>query len=178
MERGACFLVLLLAVGGKGLIFFLSGSSAEVGKGKGKSKHVAHRGGVIHACPTRPPIRSSSRHCSFSAHVVFDHFRYSVVYTGCRRGPAPTFVPRPLRVFFSIYATVWDLSPPPPRPCPSLYLVLQGYVHIRTDGNSMVVPIELHVSRGGVDPRPSVVDFGVLTSPLERRQASVSLFNG
>lgn len=42
----------------------------------------------------------------------------------------------------------------------------------------MVVPVELHVSRGGVDPSPSEVDFGVLTSPLERRQASVSLFNG
>lgn len=42
----------------------------------------------------------------------------------------------------------------------------------------MVVPVEMHVSRGGVDPSPSEVDFGVLTSPLERRQASVSLFNG
>ena len=41
----------------------------------------------------------------------------------------------------------------------------------------MVVPVELQVSRGGVDPSPSEVDFGVLTSPSERRQASVSLFN-
>lgn len=54
----------------------------------------------------------------------------------------------------------------------------QGYIHIRTDGQSMVVPVELHVSRGDVDPSPSEVDFGVLTSSLERRQASVSLFNG
>lgn len=51
-------------------------------------------------------------------------------------------------------------------------------MHIRTDGESMVVPVELHVSRGGVDPSPSEVDFGVLTSSLERRQASVSLYNG
>ncbi|CAN0470847.1 unnamed protein product, partial [Ectocarpus sp. 8 AP-2014] len=54
----------------------------------------------------------------------------------------------------------------------------QGYVHIRTDGESMVVPVELHVSKGGVDPSPLEVDFGVLTSSLERRQASVSLYNG
>ncbi|CAN0560205.1 unnamed protein product, partial [Ectocarpus sp. 12 AP-2014] len=53
-----------------------------------------------------------------------------------------------------------------------------GYVHIRTDGESMVVPVELHVSKGGVDPSPLEVDFGVLTSSLERRQASVSLYNG
>ena len=40
-----------------------------------------------------------------------------------------------------------------------------------------MVPVELHVSTGGVDPTPSEVDFGVLTSPAERRQASISLFN-
>lgn len=53
----------------------------------------------------------------------------------------------------------------------------QGYVHIRTDRANMVVPVELDVCRGGVDPTPTEVDFGVLTSPSERRQASVSLFN-
>lgn len=51
-------------------------------------------------------------------------------------------------------------------------------MHVRTDRENMVVPVELHVSRGGVDPSPSEVDFGVLTSASERRQASISLFNG
>lgn len=53
----------------------------------------------------------------------------------------------------------------------------QGYVHVQTDRENLVVPVELHVSRGGVDPSPSEVDFGVLTSPSERRQASVTLVN-
>lgn len=50
-------------------------------------------------------------------------------------------------------------------------------MHIHTDRDSLVVPVELHVSSGGVDPTPSEVDFGVLTTPSERRHASISLFN-
>lgn len=54
---------------------------------------------------------------------------------------------------------------------------IQGYVHVRTNQENLVIPMELDVCPGGVESIPSQVDFGVLTSPSERRQASISLYN-
>lgn len=115
---------------------------------------------------TRAPIRSISRRYSFST-CCFQLFQ--VQNSQVVDGASADLCPSVSAIFFQSNRFGF--------PSPPLYFVLQGYVHIRTDGKSMVVPIELQVSRGGVDPRPSEVDFGVLTSPLERRQASISLFN-
>ena len=45
----------------------------------------------------------------------------------------------------------------------------QGYVHVKTDRENMVLPVELHVLRGGLHATPPEVDFGILTSFDERR---------
>ncbi|CAM9979022.1 unnamed protein product, partial [Discosporangium mesarthrocarpum] len=53
----------------------------------------------------------------------------------------------------------------------------KGYIHVRTNQISMVIPVSLVVTRGGIHPSPVEVDFGVLTIPEEKRKASVSLQN-
>ena len=52
-----------------------------------------------------------------------------------------------------------------------------GYVHVKTDRDNLVLAVELLVLAGGLHPHPKDVDFGVLTSPDERRSVAVSLLN-
>mmetsp|Transcript_28777 Transcript_28777/g.37158 ORF Transcript_28777/g.37158 Transcript_28777/m.37158 type:complete len:2600 (+) Transcript_28777:19-7818(+) len=52
-----------------------------------------------------------------------------------------------------------------------------GYVHVKSDRENMVLPVELQVLKGGLHPTPKTFDFGILTSPEERRVVSVSLLN-
>jgi len=52
-----------------------------------------------------------------------------------------------------------------------------GYVHVKTDRESMVLPVELEVLEGGLHPTPKEFDFGILTSPKERRSVPISLMN-
>lgn len=52
-----------------------------------------------------------------------------------------------------------------------------GYIHVRTDLGSMVVPIDVTVVNGGVYPEPREVDFGTLTDAAEARELVVSLIN-
>lgn len=52
-----------------------------------------------------------------------------------------------------------------------------GYVHVKSDLENMVIPVELHVLKGGLHPTPKNFDFGILTSPDEKRLVSISLLN-
>ena len=52
-----------------------------------------------------------------------------------------------------------------------------GYVHVKTDRENMVLPVELHVLRGGLHPTPKDFDFGILTSSDEQRVVPISLLN-
>ena len=52
-----------------------------------------------------------------------------------------------------------------------------GYVHVKTDRENMVLPVELHVLKGGLHPTPKEFDFGIITSPDEHRVVPVSLLN-
>lgn len=47
-----------------------------------------------------------------------------------------------------------------------------GYVHVKTDRENMVVPVELEVIQGGLHPSPKEFDFGILTSPTVARRTS------
>ena len=52
-----------------------------------------------------------------------------------------------------------------------------GYVHVKTDRENMVLPVELHVLKGGLHPTPKEFDFGILASPEEHRAVPISLLN-
>lgn len=55
--------------------------------------------------------------------------------------------------------------------------VYTGYVHVKTDRENMVLPVELEVLQGGLHPTPKEFDFGILTSPKEQRVVPISLLN-
>jgi hypothetical protein len=49
---------------------------------------------------------------------------------------------------------------------PGLY---QGYVHVKTDQDNMVVPVDLNVIEGGLHVEPKHVDFGCITNAEQVR---------
>lgn len=53
----------------------------------------------------------------------------------------------------------------------------QGYVHIVTDRDKIVLPVELIVLEGGLYPRPEILDFGILTQVAEKRELNLWLLN-
>ncbi len=53
----------------------------------------------------------------------------------------------------------------------------QGFVHIKTDRDNMVLLVELTVLEGGVYAIPETVQFGVLTSVSERKTVDLWLLN-
>lgn len=55
--------------------------------------------------------------------------------------------------------------------------VHKGFVHIKTDHDNMIIPIELVVLLSGIHAVPESLDFGVLTAPFERRHFDLWLTN-
>lgn len=53
----------------------------------------------------------------------------------------------------------------------------QGYVHIKTDHDNMVVPVEIEVLEGAVYSVAQTLEFGTLTSVNEKRTLDLKLFN-
>eukprot|EP00937_MAST-01D_sp_MAST-1D-sp2_P001611 g1611.t1 len=52
-----------------------------------------------------------------------------------------------------------------------------GYVHVKTDRDNMVLPVELTVLKGGLHPSPSVLDFGVVSAGRPTTTMHVSFVN-
>lgn len=52
-----------------------------------------------------------------------------------------------------------------------------GFVHVKTDIDNMIIPVEIHVMKGGIHRSPEELDFGTLTSSTDKRSLSVSLLN-
>lgn len=53
----------------------------------------------------------------------------------------------------------------------------QGFVHLKTDADNLLVPVEIMVTKGGVHVTPEVVDFQTLVSPLQSRSMWLTLTN-
>jgi hypothetical protein len=52
-----------------------------------------------------------------------------------------------------------------------------GYVHIKTDRDNIVLPVEMHVVEGGVYPAVEQLNFGVLTTLHEKKRLQLAVFN-
>jgi len=52
-----------------------------------------------------------------------------------------------------------------------------GFVHVRTDADTLVIPIELNVIKGGIHRIPDVLDFETITSAKGRAERRLSLLN-
>ncbi|CAM9524175.1 unnamed protein product [Chrysoparadoxa australica] len=52
-----------------------------------------------------------------------------------------------------------------------------GFLHIKTDREAMVLPVEVAVKSGRLQAMPSSVDFGLITKIREVRKLSVALTN-
>lgn len=79
--------------------------------------------------------------------------------------------------------TIWELDPGSERAVirismgsnmPGNY---NGYVHLRTDKDTIVVPVELSVLDGGLHSIPAFVDFGHLTAVDETVSISLEVLN-
>ena len=53
----------------------------------------------------------------------------------------------------------------------------QGYVHIKTDHDNMVLPVEMEVLEGAVYSVQQTLEFGTLTSVNEKKTLDLKLFN-
>lgn len=53
----------------------------------------------------------------------------------------------------------------------------QGYVHIKTNKNDMVIPVELLVIEGGLSIVPEIIDFGVIPTPDLSRYVDIYIVN-
>eukprot|EP00656_Telonema_subtile_P051304 TRINITY_DN6866_c0_g1_i4.p1 TRINITY_DN6866_c0_g1~~TRINITY_DN6866_c0_g1_i4.p1 ORF type:complete len:1313 (+),score=349.16 TRINITY_DN6866_c0_g1_i4:205-4143(+) len=53
----------------------------------------------------------------------------------------------------------------------------QGFVHMKTDKDNLVIPVEIVATKGGVHRTPEELDFGTLTTPSERKTLTLSLHN-
>ena len=52
-----------------------------------------------------------------------------------------------------------------------------GFVHVRTNVDTLVVPVEVNVMKGGVHRWPDLLDFETLTSSSEKRELNISVLN-
>lgn len=52
-----------------------------------------------------------------------------------------------------------------------------GFVHVRTDVDTLVIPVEVHVIKGGIHRLPELLDFETLTSAKARKEVTLSLLN-
>lgn len=53
----------------------------------------------------------------------------------------------------------------------------QGYVHVKTNKNDMVIPVELLVIEGGLSLIPEIIDFGVIPTPDLSRYVDIYIVN-
>eukprot|EP00741_Cyanophora_paradoxa_P023033 tig00021534_g22243.t1 len=53
----------------------------------------------------------------------------------------------------------------------------QGFVHLKTDRDDLIIQVDINVVKGGLLPFPEELDFGTLISSSEKRALSLSLLN-
>ena len=77
----------------------------------------------------------------------------------------------------------WEIAPGETRELLSLSVMSMdagthnGYVHIKTDRDNLVIPVNAKVSAGGISSRPSKVDFGDMVSADDEASHEVWVFN-
>ena len=78
---------------------------------------------------------------------------------------------------------VWELEPGTERTVihlsmassvPGSYL---GYVHLKTDRDNIVIPVDVQVLEGGLYSTPEAIDFGVLMNPGDVSEVQLLLMN-
>ena len=52
-----------------------------------------------------------------------------------------------------------------------------GFVHVRTNVDTLIVPLEVHVMKGGVHRWPDLLDFETLTSAKEKTELNITVLN-
>jgi hypothetical protein len=53
----------------------------------------------------------------------------------------------------------------------------KGFVHVRTNIDTLVVPVEVQVIKGGVHRWPELLDFKTLTSSKEKQERQITVLN-
>jgi len=53
----------------------------------------------------------------------------------------------------------------------------KGFVHVRTNIDTLVVPVEVQVIKGGVHRWPQLLDFKTLTSSKEKQERQITVLN-
>jgi hypothetical protein len=77
----------------------------------------------------------------------------------------------------------WELEPGSEREVIRLSMVSSipghyyGYVHVKTDRDKIVIPVDLQVLEGGLRPVDNFIDFGVLTASSAKKTAELKLVN-